>query len=135
MSDNRRAAHRRRILVAATVMVFAVAVFVVPLDLLPDIDPDAGVVPLQMLIHVGVSAAVVALWGWALPGVSLPALLALGILFAGVAETAQTLPFVERSAKLEDFGYNVAGILAGVALVAVLRRRGAPRQRGPNRRG
>jgi hypothetical protein len=105
---------RRRVLTAAVLTGMAAALFVVPLHMFPDVDPSGWWLPLDMVIHVALSAFVTMLWAWALPRASLLVLLVLGVGFAGLTEISQALPFIDRSARIQDFGYNVIGVGLGL---------------------
>lgn len=104
----------RRIIAAIALTAVAVGFFLVPVHLLPNVDPTSGPIPLAYVLHVGLSAAAAAVWAWALPAVAVPWLIGLGLVLTGAAEAAQGLPGVLRTPKLMDFGLNAIGVVLGV---------------------
>ena len=117
---------RRLVLFSCWLLVVVVAIFT-PLDVL-----DHPVAKF-LLDHDGFSHAVL-FFGLAVTGgLLLPApsrkalarLLVGGIAFAALTEVAQELLPIERAGRLSDFGFDVLGLLLGLAAVRIGRGRAA----------
>lgn len=110
-----------RLLLMTLLTLAAGALFVVPIDLFPEVDTDALQFRIEMVIHIVVMAGVVLLWAVVFPELPLAALLGIGLVFATAAEASQLLPMVERSPRWVDYGFNLIGVALGLALVAAAR--------------
>jgi uncharacterized protein YfiM (DUF2279 family) len=106
--------------------VFAVAVLVsLAVLFAPASDVPASPPGVDKVVHVALFAALAVTGRWA--GVGRAVLSALLIGYAAVSEAVQGIPAIGRSASVEDWLADVAGVLLGLALWGWLSRRRAAR--------
>ena len=90
-----------------------------------------GLLPAGPTAHVLILAVAACVWAWALPRASIFRLFLGGVIFSAISESLQLLPIVHRGAELADFGYNVVGVVLGLAIAAFVRRVKRERRRCP----